>query len=490
VRLLIVLALIAPLFSRQSRAANRPPNIVFILIDDMGWKDVGCNGSKFYETPNIDALAGRGMRFTDAYAACPVCSPTRASILTGKYPARLNLTDWLPGRPDMNSQKLLRPKIVNHLPLDENNLAKALKAVGYRTAIIGKWHLGGGKFLPEKQGFDVNIGGTAGGSPPGGYFNFKTPTMSAANGDEYLTDRITDEAEKFIDQNKDGPFFLYLSHYAVHIPLQSKQAMLAHYQQKIRPDDPQNNPTYAAMVQSVDEGVGRVIAKLDALHLSDNTLIVFTSDNGGLSVKEGPKTPSTSNAPLRAGKGYLYEGGIREPLIVVYPGIKPGSTSDVPVISNDFYPTLLNLAGAHLQSGQIVDGVDLMPLLSGSGKIDRGALYWHYPHYANQGGKPGGAIRAGNWKLIQFYEDMHVELYNLADDVGESHDLAAKMPDKAAELTKKLGDWRKAVDARMPTPNPNFGKPAARPGAAEKKNGAAIEDGPAKAALLSDWDRD
>ena len=433
------------------------PNIVFILIDDMGQRDVGCYGSRFYETPNIDALAQRGMRFTNAYAACPVCSPTRVSILTGKYPARLNLTDWLPGRPDRPDQKLARPKIIDHLPLEENNIAKALKSAGYVSASIGKWHLGGPKYWPEKQGFDLNVGGTATGSPPGGYFNFKTPSMTATDPDEYLTDRLTSEAEKFIEQNKDRPFFLYLAHYAVHIPLQAKQKMLEHYRQKIRPDDPQDNPIYAAMVQSVDESVGRIVKKIVELNLSDNTLIIFTSDNGGLSVKEGPNTPSTSNAPLRAGKGYLYEGGIREPLIAVWPNVIPTtSTCDAAVCSIDFYPTFLKLADVQPAPGQIIDGVDINPLLRKTGAISRDALYWHYPHYANQGGKPGAAVREGNWKLIQFYEDDHVELYNLAEDIEEKNDLSKSEPQRAEHLRQMLNTWRKSVDAKMMTPNPNY----------------------------------
>jgi len=464
-------AFILVLLGQSTFAATRPPNIVFILIDDMGWKDVGCNGSKFYETPNIDALSRRGIRFTNAYAACPVCSPTRVSILTGKYPARLHLTDWLPGRGDMNTQKLLRPKIIDHMPLEENNLAKALKAAGYRSASIGKWHLGDEQYLPEKQGFDVNVAGTKAGSPPGGYFHFHTPTLTlpAKNDDEYLTDRLTDEAEKFIEQSKDGPFFLYFAHYAVHIPLMAKAALIAHFESKARPDDPQNNAIYAAMIQSVDESVGRIVKKLDALHLSDNTIIVFTSDNGGLAVKEGPHTPSTSNAPLRGGKGDLFDGGIREPLLIVYPPlIHPGSTCDTPMISTDYYPTLMNLAGVKPQPNQILDGVDLLPLLNGTGKPSRHTIFWHYPHYANQGFHPGGALRQDDWKLIQFYEDMHVELYNLANDMGEQHNLAETMPEKAAELKKVLEDWRVSVNAQMPTPNPNYGKPATRPNSGAK----------------------
>lgn len=466
----------------------RPPNIVFILIDDLGWKDVGCNGSHFYETPNIDALAQRGMRFTSAYAACPVCSPTRISILTGKYPARLNLTDWLPGRPDNNKQKLLRPHIIDHMPLEENNLARALKAAGYHSASIGKWHLGAGPYLPEKQGFDVNVAGSDAGQPPKGYFHFYSPKLPLVpkSEDEYLTDRLTEEAEKYIEANKDVPFFLYFAHYAVHIPLMAKKDLIAHFQQKASADDPQNNAIYAAMIQSVDESVGRIVRKLDELHLSDNTVIVFTSDNGGLAIKEGPHTPSTSNAPLRGGKGDLYDGGIREPLIVTYPGVvRPGSTCDTPMISTDYYLTLLDIAGVHPQSGQIVDGVDLMPLLRETGNFKRDPLFWHYPHYANQGFHPGGAVRAGDWKLIQYYEDMHVDLFNIANDISEKQNLAEKMPEKVAELKKLLEDWRVSVNAHMPTINPNYGKPSTQPASATQPARAAA-DGPVR----SNWDID
>jgi arylsulfatase A len=281
--------------------------------------------------------------------------------------------------------------------------------------------------------------------------------MTAADPDEYLTDRLTSEAEKFIEQNKDRPFFLYLSHYAVHIPLAAKQKMLEHYRQKIRPDDPQSNPIYAAMVQSVDESVGRIVKKIDDLKLSERTLIIFTADNGGLSVKEGPNTPSTSNAPLRAGKGYLYEGGIREPLIAVWPNSIPAaSICDAPVCSIDFYPTFLKIADAHPKPGQIIDGIDINPLLHRSGTIQRDALYWHYPHYSNQGGKPGAAVREGDWKLIQFYEDDRVELYNLAQDIEEKNDLAKSEPQRAQHLQQVLDAWRKSVDAKMMTPNPQY----------------------------------
>lgn len=456
-RLIYSAALLIVLGAAGAREPGKRPNFVFILIDDLGWKDLGCYGSRFFETPHTDALASQGMRFTNAYAACPVCSPTRASVLTGKYPARLHLTDFLTGRSDRPSQKLLRPKFRQYLSLDEVTIAKALKSQGYMSAAVGKWHLGGQQHDPIKHGFDVNIGGTETGSPPGGYFRFRTPTMTARNTREYLTDRLTEEAEKFIDQNKDRPFFLYLSHYAVHIPLEAKKSLLAKYQAKARPDEAQNNPIYGAVVQSVNESVGRILKKLDDLRIAPNTVVFFFSDNGGLSVKEGPNTPATSNAPLRAGKGYLYEGGIREPLIIRWPGVtRPGSVCDVPVCSIDFYSTILEIAGAKANA-EPLDGVSLVPLLrEQSGEWKRQDLYWHYPHYSNQGGRPSGAVRSGDFKLIEFFEDGRLELYNLRDDLGEQTDLAAQMPDKTKELHAKLVAWRNSVAAQMPTPNPNY----------------------------------
>jgi len=454
-----VLALLAAFAANPARAAARPgsPNVIFILIDDMGWRDLGCYGNTFHETPHIDQLAAGGMKFTSAYAACPVCSPTRASILTGRYPPRYNVTDWLPGRKDLPTQRLLRPVINLQLPLEETTIAEALTPAGYTCASIGKWHLGGPDFLPDKQGFAVNIGGTQTGSPPGGFFKFKTPTLQARDETEYLTDRLTDEALGFIEKHRDRPFFLYLPHYTVHIPLQAKKEMVARFAGKARPGQPHQNPVYAAMIASLDDGVGRIVRKLDELNIAERTLVVFFSDNGGLSVKEGPFTPATTNAPLRAGKGHVYEGGIRVPCIVRWPGvIKPGSVSDVPITSVDFLPTLLELAGRKPADGLTLDGVSLTPLLTGAGNLPARELYWHYPHYSNQGGKPAGAVRAGDWKLIEFYEDGKRELYNLREDLGEQTDLAARQDERVKELHARLLAWRKAVNARMPTPNPDF----------------------------------
>jgi arylsulfatase A-like enzyme len=465
-----------------AKSFSKKLNFVFILIDDMGWTDTGCYGTTFYQTPNIDRLAAQGMRFTNAYAACPVCSPTRASILTGKYPARLNLTDWIPGRQSNGprpDEKLIGPRFAQQMELKEFTLAEALKEAGYTTAFIGKWHLGDEMYYPEYQGFDINIGGISYGWPIGGYFSpYKNPKLKDGPKGQYLTDRLTDEALKFLDENNGRPFLLYLSHYAVHTPLESKKDLTEKYQAKADKLPPQqarfvpegdietrqiqDHAVYAGMVQSVDESVGRIMEKLDRLGLAENTCIIFMSDNGGLSTAEGSPT---SNLPLRAGKGWLYEGGIREPMIIKWPGVvkpasgelaEPASLCHEPVISNDFYPTILEMAGLKLLPEQHVDGVSLVPLLRQSAKLDRKALYWHYPHYSNQGGKPSGAVRCGDYKLIEFYEDQRVELYNLKDDIGEKNNLAEQLPEKTAEMQKMLHDWRNLVNAHMPEPNPNY----------------------------------
>jgi arylsulfatase A len=444
----------AQLTSVQAAEAKRP-NIVFILIDDLGWADVGCFGSKYYQTPNIDRLAGQGMRFTDAYAACAVCSPTRASIMTGKYPARLHLTDWIAGEGDSPTHALLVPKWQKFLPLEEVTIAEALKPAGYICASIGKWHLGGPKYFPEHQGFDVNVAGSNLGHPPSYFWPYEGPRnrvpglKAGGHEGEYLTDRLTDAAEHFLEQHKAGPFFLYFAHYAVHVPLQAKPAVVAKYSAK-PPPGAQTNAVYAAMVESVDDSVGRILRKLDALNIASNTVVVFMSDNGGL----WPK--ATSNAPLRAGKGYAYEGGVREPLIIRWPGtIQPGTQCRVPVSSIDFFPTLLEVAGARVPGP--VDGLSLVPLLRQSGSIQREALFWHYPHYwSGNLVRPFGAVRVGDWKLIEFYEDMRVELYDLKDDLSEAHDLSQAQPEKAAQLRERLHQWREAMGAQMPTPNPDF----------------------------------
>lgn len=476
----------ATFFQRQKPPTDRP-NFVFFLIDDLGWMDLGCYGSTFYETPNIDKLARQGMRFTDAYAACPVCSPTRASIMTGKYPARIHLTDYIAGA---RKGMLLPADYLHYMKLEETTIAETLKDAGYKTFFCGKWHLGDRPYYPEKQGFAINVAGYHASLPPSYYWPYKNkrwkwnPAIENLDLDkggkgEYLTDRLTDESLEFLDTVGGGPFLLYLSHYAVHTPLQAKKELEIKYKAKAAklPDVNskfkhaenqaysahekaktvrlvQDHPIYAAMVHSVDESVGRITKKLRQLGLAENTVVIFMSDNGGLSTAEGSPT---SNVPLRAGKGWLYEGGIREPMFIKWPGgTKPGSICSEPVTSTDFYPTMLEMAGLSGKPEQHMDGISLVPLLKGQKSLDRKAIYWHYPHYSNQGGRPGGAVRAGDYKLIEYYEDSSIELFNLRSDPGERDDLSKKMPEKADELRAMLRAWRKSVDAKMPKPNPDY----------------------------------
>jgi arylsulfatase A-like enzyme len=452
--------LLATAFDSTAKAADARPNVVVIVADDLGWADLGCYGSRFHQTPALDRLAREGMRFTQAYAACPVCSPTRAALLTGKYPARLNLTDWLPGRPDMPSQKLLRPDFRRELPLEETTLAEVLRAAGYATAAIGKWHLGGAGFGPEQQGFDVNTAGDAAGSPRSYFAPYQQngrfpPGLDVAPEGEYLTDRLTAEAEKFIEKNHERPFFLYLAHFAPHIPLKAKAELVRKYEAARKPAQPQNNPIYAAMLESLDAGVERVMQKLEDLKLAARTVVIFTSDNGGLATLEGPDTPATSNAPLREGKGYLYEGGLRVPLIFKWPdGIKPEGLCETPVCSIDLVPTLVEIYGVVPPTG--IDGVSLAPLLRKTGELPARDLFWHYPHYSNQGGRPGGAIRDGEDKLIEFYETGRLELYDLKTDPGESTNLVDRFPEKAVRLAARLRDLRQSVGASEMRANPDY----------------------------------
>jgi len=464
--------------------AMQKPNIIFILIDDMGWRDLTCYGSSFYETPNIDRLAREGMLFTNAYAACPVCSPTRGSILTGKYPATLGITDWIDIKGNIHPCKgrLIDVPYIKYLPLEEKTIASALKEGGYTTWHVGKWHLGDRPYYPENHGFDVNIGGGYWGHPWNGYFSpYQMETLEDGPEGEYLTDRITDEAIKLIKNNKDKPFFLNLWHYAVHTPIQAKQEDIERFERKAKemgldkveaivegeyfPTEHkkhlrvqrriiQSDPVYAAMVYNLDWNIGRLLNALEESGQADNTIVIFTSDNGGLATSEGSPT---CNAPLSEGKGWMYEGGVREPLIIKWPGkIKPGSICDVPVTSPDFYPTLLEMAGLPLLPEQHVDGVSIMPLLNGAEKLDRDAIYWHYPHYGNQGGTPGSSIRMGDYKLIEFFEDGRLELYNLREDIEEKTNLASALPELAERMKKMLHDWRESVEAKMPQPNPDF----------------------------------
>jgi arylsulfatase A len=460
-RFLLPLAALVALAPGSRLNAADKPNVVLILIDDLGQRDLACYGSKFYRTPNVDKLAADGLRFTDFYAACPVCSPTRASILTGKYPQRVGITDWIPGRKDFPDQRLKQAAIRNELALEEVTIAEALKERGYVTGHIGKWHLGGKGFGPEKQGFDVNIAGDQTGSPRSYFAPFenkqgKMPGLENAPAGEYLTDRLAAEAEKFIEANKDKPFFLYLPHYAVHTPLRAKPEIQAKYKVTPRAGS-QSNPVYAAMAESMDDAVGRVIKQLDELKLGENTLVIFTSDNGGLATTEGGPTGATFNAPLREGKGFLYEGGIRVACIMKWPGkIKPGTVTDQVACSIDFYPTILEAAGVPQKNAHPIDGVSLVSVLVGGEMKKRDKICWHYPHYANQGSRPGGAIRAGDFKFIEYYEDGRRELFDVRRDISESRNLIAEKPEVASELAAALDAWRKEVGAKMPTPNPDY----------------------------------
>jgi len=519
--------------ARANSAENRPPNVIVFLVDDMSWTDPACYGNEFHETPNIDRLAKQGMKFTDAYAACPVCSPTRASIMTGRYPATLNLTDFIPGhlRP---WAKLLVPKMHNQLPLEEVSLAESVKPAGYVTGSFGKWHLGGRQHFPDKQGFDEFV--VTGG---GNHFapKFRTtanPPFPPKDG-EYMADYLTRRAMAFIDEHREKPFLLYLPHYAVHIPLHAEQKLIAKYRKKnrspaisVKITSPQrirqiskdlqavmrsagqptggggggtatsmhihmnfsadtdidkvlkavskycaeklpkeatvadlrvtavHNPVYAAMVEHIDRSLGRIMRTLDELKLADNTVLIFFSDNGGLYKRFDDKGPAVmSNHPLRDEKGSLYEGGIREPCIIRWPGVvKAGSESRVPISSVDLWPTIADIAGTSAKFEHTIDGVSLLPVLKGTGSLKDRALYWHYPHYHHT--SPAGAIRRGDYKLIEYFEDGRLELYNLAKDLGETQNLADSMPEKTKQLHAKLKAWRKKVGARMPRKNPYY----------------------------------
>jgi arylsulfatase A-like enzyme len=461
---------------REQEAPSVPPNFVFFLIDDLGWKDLGSYGSTFHLTPNIDELAASGVRFTQAYAASPVCSPTRASILTGRHPARLDITDWIGG-----SQRgdLLPAEYVDHLPPEEVTLAEVLRAQGYATGYFGKWHLGDQPHYPESQGFDLNVGGTAAGQPASYFYPYKAeegrnpfwdvPGLDGGEEGEYLTDRLTDEALEFLEGNREGPFLLYLAHYAVHTPIQSKDPLTERYAARAdslpEHEGPrfetehgraqtrlvQDDPAYAGMVQSVDESVGRVLSRLDDLGLTDNTVVIFMSDNGGLSTVAGERTGPTTIAPLRAGKGWLYEGGIRTPMIIRWPGrVAPGSVRDDPVQSTDFFPTMMEMAGVAANPAGPLDGVSLVPVLTDSGDLERDALFWHFPHYHGSGNRPSGAIRRGRWKLVEWFEDGTYELYELGTDPEEKVNLSVAEPDRAQDLLARLHSWREEIGANMP----------------------------------------
>lgn len=418
----------------QAMAADRPPNIVFILADDLGVYDLACYGRREHQTPRLDRLAAEGLRFTSAYCAQPICSPSRAAILTGKYPARLHLTTYLPGRADAPSQKLLQPTIRQELPLEEVTLAERLREAGYATACIGKWHLGGQGFDPAAQGFDFVHAGQAN----------TVPSAEEGGKGEY---DLTRAAERFIDAHREQPFFLHLCHNTPHIPLAARPELEARFSKSF-------NPTYAAMLATLDDCVGRVLDRLDAAGLAENTIVVFTSDNGGLHVFEFPGSPATHNGPFRAGKGFVYEGGLRVPAIVRWPGkLAAGRTIDAPTIDVDFVPTLLEWCG--VQTGDAFDGQSQAGVWQGAEPASR-TFFWHFPHYTNQGSRPAGALRENRWKLVEHYEDGRLELFDLDQDPGETRNLAAAQPDRAEKLRAKLAAWRQAMQAQTNAPNPRF----------------------------------
>ncbi|MFO7820613.1 MAG: sulfatase [Lentisphaeria bacterium] len=460
------------------------PNVVFFLVDDMGWMDLTCQGSSFYETPNIDRLAKEGMLFTEGYAACPVCSPTRASLMSGKYPARIGLTHYIGGpehcKPGAEKGKLLSAPYTPFLSTAERSLATTFKQNGYTTWHLGKWHMGSEEYWPDKHGFDVNLGGCHMGHPngKGHYFPpWEIPTLPEKSDDNYLTDRLGDEAVELIMNNRDKPFFMNMWFYSVHTPIQAKPEKIRKYEKKAKdlgldkqqaivegdyfPREQRKNqriqrriiqsdPAYAAMIESLDENVGKILDALDEKGIANDTIVVLSSDNGGLSTAEGSPT---CNAPLLEGKGWMYEGGVREPLLVRWPGkVEAGTTSKAVVTSPDFYPTLLEACGLPLVPEQHVDGKSFLPALRGE-KYERGSIFWHFPHYANQGGTPGCSIRKGDWKLIEFFEG-EIELYNLKNDIGEQHNLAEENSELVNELLEELHAWQNEVEAIKPQVNP------------------------------------
>lgn len=474
---------VAALLTAPTEPAS-PPNVVFFLVDDLGWADVGCNGSTFYKTPHIDKLADSGMRFTNAYAACPVCSPTRASIMTGRHPVRVDITDWIPGSSKSQKQgaKLQHVHDRDELAIEEVTLAEQLREAGYKTYFAGKWHLGAGPgdpmykggqtFLPTDQGFDINVGGGERGSPYGGYYApWKNPRLKTGVEGEYLTEYLTEQTVQFLKVHKNSaekpsPFLAYFSFYNVHTPIQAYKPRLAEYEEaaaKLDGETPeikehagrsrgrQDYPAYASMVSAMDDAVGKLLTALEDYGYADNTIVCFFSDNGGLCTtgRIGP----TCNLPLRSGKGWLYEGGVREPMIIRAPGVAPaGSVCETPVVSMDFAPTITELCGLDATPELHADGVSLVPLLRQEEAEAQRALYWHYPHYHGSTWTPGASIRDGDWKLIEFYHEEKVELYNLATDLGEQDNLADSEPGKRDELRDKLRSWQTSMNAKMPVP--------------------------------------
>lgn len=455
--------------------SEKSSNVVFILVDDLGWADLGFMGNDFHETPNIDALSQESIVFNNAYASGSICSPSRAAIMTGRHPGSLNITDWIPGA-DPKDRPLVGPEDLDELPLEETTLPEIMRQNGYTTFFAGKWHLGGEGFLPTDQGFHHNIGGNHTGQPKGGYYApYDNPQLPDGPDEEYLTDRLTHETMQFItDQSKNQQkFFAFLSFYTVHTPIQPSPHV-ERFREKIKSlsdTTPQTiqgidfqttvnhrNAEYASMVYSMDENVGKIIDHLKAEGLYENTTIVFTSDNGGLStlLSRYNRVAPTSVLPLRGGKGWLYEGGIRVPLIIKPAGYHgPRKKVETPVIGHDLYPTLLSMANIQEKNSEAIEGKDLSPLWN-KNTWDRTTLYWHYPHYHGSGWRPGAAIRDENWKLITFYETGDIELYNLDNDIAEQNDLSEKMPEKSDSLLSKLQAWQKLVNAKIPLENPDY----------------------------------
>ena len=436
--------------SEISKADKQKPNFLFILADDYGWSQLGCYGSQYYETPNIDKLAEEGMKFTDAYAACPVCSPTRASIMTGKYPARLHLTDFIAGG-NYPYEKYKQPAWQKFLPLEEVTIAEVLKTAGYNTASFGKWHLSISKkppqslpYNPDKQGFDE-------------YFvTYKPSSRHDPEDDAHNVETITEKSLQFLQKNKDNPFFLYVTHNTIHSPILGRKKLVEKYKNKPGANLPQNNPIVAAMIEDLDNSVGKLLAKLDELDIADKTIVVFFGDNGGLE-------RSAKQTPLRSGKANLYEGGIREPLVVRWSGVvQQGCTCSEPVTSVDFFPTFLEILDLDSKVGKSIDGVSILPLLLQTGALNRQAIYWHYPHYHSSSIGPCGAIRMGDYKLIEWYDETilgpsnRFELYNLKQDISEQNNLSKKMPARTRQLREMLANWRKEVGAQIMMPNSDY----------------------------------
>jgi len=447
------------------------PNVLLIVVDDLGWTDLGTYGSSYYETPHIDRLAMSSTRYLAAYSSSPVCSPTRAALLTGKHPSKLGITDFIPGG-KFADMPLQAPKSANdHLPLEEVTIAEVFRQAGYRTFFAGKWHLGDSGQLPTDQGFDHNLGGNNRGRPPGGYYSpYKNPALQDGPAGEYLTDRLTQETIEFMQAENPAPFFAMLSYYAVHIPLEASPYHYEHFQNKVKGTPhseqvqlavgettstqlTQNNPRYASMLAAVDASVGRLINSLSEQGLIDNTIVIFTSDNGGLStVLNGRQQPTTANVPLRAGKGWLYEGGIRVPLIVRAPRFLTPGESDVPTTTTDLFPTLLDMAGITFFNRSILDGSSLLDLADKQESGKARVLAWHFPHYHGSGWTPGAALRVGKWKLIQLYEDQRLELYDLEKDIAEQYDLAEAHPDTVSRLYEQLSEWYRETGTVIPQP--------------------------------------